>query len=82
MIKEIELNNTVNLQRGLTVKQAAKLMGVSERDVYKARKVTLLRPDLADEISEGGLAGCSCSMCGNPRNWWNEKTMQERKNSA
>lgn len=22
---------------------------------------------------------CSCHMCGNPRKWWNEKTMQELK---
>jgi hypothetical protein len=24
-------------------------------------------------------AGCSCSMCGNPRKFYNEKTIQERK---
>lgn len=22
---------------------------------------------------------CSCPMCGNPRKWWNEVTIQERK---
>ncbi len=22
---------------------------------------------------------CSCWMCGNPRKWWKEKTMQERR---
>lgn len=25
------------------------------------------------------LAACSCYMCGNPRKWWNESTMQERR---
>ena len=23
--------------------------------------------------------GCSCFMCGNPRKWWNDKTVQEKK---
>lgn len=23
--------------------------------------------------------GCSCHMCGNPRKYWNEKTIQERR---
>lgn len=22
---------------------------------------------------------CSCHMCGNPRKWWNEETVQERR---
>lgn len=36
-----------------------------------------------DEASIGVLAhsphNCSCHMCGNPRKWWNEKTMQEKR---
>ena len=26
------------------------------------------------------LASCSCLMCGNPRKWMKEKTIQEQKN--
>ena len=25
------------------------------------------------------LKACSCCMCGNPRKWWNELTIQERR---
>lgn len=25
------------------------------------------------------LAVCSCRMCGNPRRWWGDVTMQERR---
>ena len=36
-----------------------------------------------DEASIGYLAhsphNCSCHMCGNPRKWWKEKTIQEKK---
>lgn len=24
-------------------------------------------------------ASCSCEVCGNPRKWWNQKSMQERR---
>lgn len=41
---------------------------------------THTNPEL-DE-SSGRLANnlkcCSCYMCGNPRKWWKEKTLQER----
>jgi hypothetical protein len=36
-----------------------------------------------DEASIGYLAhsphNCSCYMCGNPRKWWKQKTIQEKK---
>ena len=36
-----------------------------------------------DEASIGQLAhtphNCSCYMCGNPRKWWHQKTIQEKK---
>lgn len=40
----------------LTVKQAARLMNVSERAVYMAAKVQRLRPDLAEEIRAGRMS--------------------------
>ena len=27
-------------------------------------------------------AMCSCHMCGNPRKYWKEKTIQERRNES
>jgi hypothetical protein len=47
----------LNLQTGggLTVKEAAKLMNVSERSVYLAAKVIRLRPDLAERIERGEM---------------------------
>lgn len=57
---------TANLQKrrgrppscpgGMTVKQAAQLMAVSERSVYKAREVMRLRPDLEPLIASGELS--------------------------
>ncbi len=38
-----------------------------------------------DEVSQNikrlknNLANCSCPSCGNPRKWWKEITMQEKK---
>jgi hypothetical protein len=45
---------TANLQ--FTVRQAARLMNVSERSVYMARKVQRLRPDLADAVIRGEIS--------------------------
>jgi hypothetical protein len=47
---------TANLQPGLTVKQAAELMSVSERSVYMARAVQRLRPDLSQKINAGEMS--------------------------
>ena len=47
---------TANLQPVLTVKDAARLMNVSERLVYMARAVQRLRPDLADEVDAGRMS--------------------------
>ncbi|WP_117195113.1 hypothetical protein [Rhizobium terrae] len=43
-----------NLQ--MTVKDAARLMNVSERSIYTARKITRLRPDLVSRIESGELS--------------------------
>jgi hypothetical protein len=47
---------TANLQKGLTVKQAAKLMNVSERMIYMARKVCACAPELGDKILAGEMS--------------------------
>lgn len=50
------MNIPANLQTGLTVKQAAKLMNVSERSVYMAARVQRDRPDLAAQCEAGTLS--------------------------
>ena len=48
---------TANLQTGLTVKQAARLMNVSERNVYNARKLRRSgRDDLVARVECGELS--------------------------
>ncbi len=49
---------TANLQPAprLTIKQAAKLMNVSERLVYMVGRVKRLRPDLYERIKRGELS--------------------------
>jgi hypothetical protein len=48
---------TANLQTGLTVKQAAQLMNVSERSVYLARKLARSgRADLCAAVERGELS--------------------------
>lgn len=50
-------NKSANLQApGLTIKQIATLMNVSERLIYMARTVRRLRPDLGDEITAGKMS--------------------------
>lgn len=44
---------TANLQ--ITVKEAARIMNVSERSVYMMRKIMRLRPDLIPDIEAGTL---------------------------
>lgn len=44
---------TANLQ--ITVKEAARIMNVSERTVYMSRKIARLRPDLVPAIEAGAL---------------------------
>ena len=46
---------TANLQT-LTVKEAARLMNVSERSVFTARKIARLRPDLVPRIEAGEMS--------------------------
>jgi hypothetical protein len=46
---------TADLQRRITVKQAALAMNVSERNVYLAKKIMRLRPDLAPELTAGRM---------------------------
>jgi hypothetical protein len=50
--------DTANLQSmpRLTIKQAAKLMNVSERLVYMCKRVRRLRPDLYERIERGELS--------------------------
>jgi hypothetical protein len=43
------------LQKGPTIKQLAKQVGVSERQVYMAKVVHRLRPDLADKCLAGEM---------------------------
>ena len=46
-----------NLQsKGMTVKQAAAMLNISERTVYMARKVHRLRPDLAVKVLAGEMS--------------------------
>jgi hypothetical protein len=48
---------TANLQPGLTVKQAAQLMNVSERSIYKVRELQRTgRDDLCDAIMRGEMS--------------------------
>ncbi len=48
---------TANLQPSLlTVKEAAKLMNVSERCIYMAAAVARVRPDLAAEVEAGRMS--------------------------
>ncbi|RIK92084.1 MAG: hypothetical protein DCC73_13365 [Proteobacteria bacterium] len=47
---------TANLQKGLTVKQVAAIMNVSERSIYMARKIIRLRPDLEPQLASGKLS--------------------------
>lgn len=49
----------------------------------KAKRVLKwLMGDLYDDIDTAKradhMAGCSCSMCGNPRKYFNERTRQEK----
>lgn len=43
----------------------------------KARKALPHHPN-AEQFANH-LKMCSCHMCGNPRKWWNAKTLQELK---
>ena len=45
-----------NLQTGVTVKQAAKIMNVSERSVYAANRIRRDCPDLVPQIEAGTLS--------------------------
>ena len=47
---------TANLQTKITVRQAAQIMNVSERNVYKMKQVLALHPDLEDRIWSGELS--------------------------
>lgn len=49
------MTRSANLQ-SLTVKQAARLMNVSERSVYMARTIVRKRPDLALLIEAGTMS--------------------------
>lgn len=40
----------------MTVKDAARVMNISERTVYKASKVRQLRPDLGEELMAGRMS--------------------------
>jgi hypothetical protein len=59
-----------------------------ESDKRKRRAQALIRlryqsAHLADDVFVGKLARtrtpCSCRMCGNPRKWFKQKTVQELK---
>jgi hypothetical protein len=56
-----------------------------QRMKAKARRVSRLWRSYYDGDSSRAmkhadyLAVCSCSMCGNPRRWFGERTMQEKK---
>lgn len=43
---------------------------VEERREYNLQRAKQFRDHMKD---------CSCPMCGNPRKWWNEITIQEKK---
>lgn len=43
------------------------------------RKAKKLYP-YSDCHYEDNLTVCSCYMCGNPRKYWKEETLQEKKN--
>jgi hypothetical protein len=47
---------TANLQSPMTVRQAARLMNVSERSVYMAGRILREAPDLEPEINAGRLS--------------------------
>jgi len=44
--------------------------------VFGARP-DMLEREVSRELNHGKR--CSCSMCGNPRKWYKEKTIQEKK---
>jgi hypothetical protein len=79
---------TANLQRRLTVKQAATIMNVSERLVYMVRAVRRLRPDLAAMVEAGTMtlneAHRIATGKAKPTSWdrlvkaWNNATPEER----
>jgi hypothetical protein len=78
---------TADLQ--ITVAQAAKIMGVSERSVYMARKISRLRPDLVPAIEAGHLtlnrAMAMITGKSKPSSWdrlvkaWNAASDEERQ---
>jgi hypothetical protein len=47
---------TANLQKRMTVKQAAQLMNVSERLIYMARKVCECSEELSAKIEKGEMS--------------------------
>lgn len=49
-------NEPAIMQSRMTVKQAARVMNVSERSVYTARAITRLRPDLVPAIDAGTMS--------------------------
>ena len=79
-----------NLQ--LTTKQAARLLNVSERSVYLARRVRLLRPDLEPRIMGGELslneAHCIATGKAKPTSWdrlasaWRNASDEDRERLA
>lgn len=59
------------------------LQGRARRIADKKRmKAKRVRPNDINGVNADHLAECSCFMCGNPRKWWNEKTLQERRFEA
>lgn len=51
-----------------------------QRMIAKARRI---RPweDVPQRAADN-LAICSCRMCGNPRRWWRDAPMQERRQAV
>jgi len=69
-------------------KKRAERRAHKQRMLHKAEEKAKLffRTDDFEEWKEkwarkhaDNLAKCSCHMCGNPRKYWNEETLQEKK---
>lgn len=80
------MNKPANLQ--LTIKDAARLMNVSERSVYTAKRIARLRPDLTAKVEAGEMSLRQADMIATgkakPTSWdrlvtaWNNATDDDR----
>lgn len=74
------LESQESLETGKIMKSSKRALRRHQKARVKAKARRIYPHDRAAKSADY-LAVCSCWMCGNPRKWYGEPTMQERKAS-